>query len=63
VSFEKRSLIIQAISEAVKHNAAYTGYLESVLKNWNTLGLFTMEKLKAHKKREQQVDRCNAEAY
>lgn len=62
----EEDVIIQAILQAVKYNAAHTGYVESVIKNWKTLGLFTMEKLKAYNSkgnREKQVNRCNADAY
>lgn len=62
----EEDVIIQAVLQAVKYNAAHTGYVESVLKNWKTLGLFTMEKLKAYNSkgnREKQDNRCNADAY
>ena len=62
----EEDVIIQAILQAVKYNAAHTGYVESVIKNWKTLGLFTMEKLKAYNSkgnREKQDNRCNADAY
>lgn len=62
----EEDVIIQAILQSVKYNAAHTGYLESVLKNWKTLGLFTMKKLKAYRSKEnkeKQINRCNADAY
>lgn len=62
----EEEVIIQAILEAVKYNAAHIGYIESVLGNWKTLGLFTMEKLKSYRSKgnkEKQDNRCNADAY
>ncbi|MBC2579079.1 DnaD domain protein [Clostridium sp. DJ247] len=63
--FEEQ-VIIQAILEAVKYQAPHTGYVESVIKNWRSLGLFTMEKLKKYRKKSNKQKRnngCNADAY
>lgn len=62
----EEEVIIQAILEAVKYNAAHIGYIESVLENWRTLSLFTIEKFKAYRSKgnkEKQDNRCNADAY
>lgn len=62
----QEEVIIQTILEAVNHDAAHIGYVESIVKNWKALGLFTMEKLKAYMKKsskEKKYSRCNAEAY
>jgi DnaD/phage-associated family protein len=60
----EEEVIIQAILEAVKYNAPHIGYLESVIKSWRTLGLFTMDKLKAYREKSSKVNkRPNEDAY
>lgn len=64
-NFEEE-VIIQAILQAVKYDAAHIGYVESIMKNWTTLGLFTMEKLEAYRNKvskEKDSNRCNSQAY
>lgn len=62
----EEDVIIQAILAAVKYGAPHIGYLESIVKSWRGLGLFTMEKLKNYREKSKKGSvnkRANEDAY
>lgn len=62
----EEDVIIQAILAAVKYGAPHIGYLESIVKSWRGLGLFTMEKLKNYRDKSKKGSvnkRANEDAY
>jgi len=63
-SYFSDEVIIQAIFEAVKYKARHTGYVESVLKSWKSVGITKLEELVEYREGSRQNnEKCNADAY
>ncbi|MBI6873610.1 DnaD domain protein [Clostridium aciditolerans] len=56
-------VILEAIYEAVKYKAKSSAYIWSILENWKSLGLITMDKLKKYRNIKKESNKCNADAY
>jgi DnaD/phage-associated family protein len=56
-------VILEAIYEAVKYKAKSSAYIWSILENWKSLGLLTMNKLKKYRNIKKESNKCNADAY